>query len=122
MATAHDNFRPKISHITQQVGAKSPVKKTLLSLAFACSSAFAQQGAMPQMPDLEAMFFQQFDTDNDKRVTKAEFIKPTEAQFDHMDKNGDGVLDEAEIAAFNQEMQQQMKEMQQQMQQNMPNR
>lgn len=101
------------------------MKKTLLTLAFACSSAFAQQGAMPQMPqmpDLGAMFFQQFDSDNDKRVTKAEFIKPTEAQFDLMDKNGDGALDEAEIAAFNQEMQQRMEEMHQQMQQNMPTR
>lgn len=98
------------------------MKKTLLTLAFACSSTFAQQGAMPQMPDLGAMFFQQFDTDNDKRVTKTEFIKPTEAQFDHMDKNGDGALDEAEIAAFNQEMQQRMEDMQRHMQQNKPPR
>ena len=100
------------------------MKKILLplTLALACPAALAQQGTMPEMPDLGAMFFQQFDTDQDQKVTKAEFMKPTEAQFDHMDKNGDGVLDEAEVAAFNQELQQRMQEMQKQMQQNMPRR
>lgn len=93
------------------------MKKTLIILALTCSPVLAQQGETPQMPDLEGMFFKQFDSNQDGRVSKAEFMKPTEAQFDQMDKNGDGELDAAEVAAFNQEMQQRIQEMQRQMQQ-----
>lgn len=90
------------------------MKRIIFALAFLSAPALAQQ---PQMPDLEEVFFKQFDSDQDGRVTRAEFLKPTEAQFDHMDRSKDGALDRREVKAFNDEMEQRMKEMQQRMQQ-----
>lgn len=90
------------------------MKKTLIALSLLATPAIAQQ---PQMPDLEALFFQQFDSDQDGRVGRDEFLKPTEAQFDHMDSNKDGALDQAEVKAFNEEIQKRLQEMQRQMQQ-----
>lgn len=90
------------------------MKQILVALAFLTTPALAQQ---PQMPNLEEMFFKQFDTNQDGRVDKDEFLRPTEAQFDHMDTNKDGALDQAEVKAFNEEMQKRMQEMQRQMQQ-----
>lgn len=90
------------------------MKYTILALALTSSAAFAQ---MPQMPDLNELFFKQFDTNQDGKVAKAEFMQPTEAQFDLMDKDGNGALDKAEIQAFNDAMQQRMQELQKQMQQ-----
>jgi Ca2+-binding EF-hand superfamily protein len=96
------------------------VRRTLIALVFLSPLALAQQG---QMPDLEKMFFQQFDTNQDGMVSKQEFLKPTEAQFDHMDKDGNGALDRNEVKAFNKEMERRMQEMQRQMQQQgMPQR
>ena len=93
------------------------MKKILIVLPLLSAPAFAQQAPPQQMPDLNKMFFEQFDTDKDGRVSKAEFLKPTEAQFDHMDRNKDGVLDPAEVKAFNTEMTQRMEEMQRRMMQ-----
>jgi Ca2+-binding EF-hand superfamily protein len=90
------------------------VKVMIGILGLICAQAFAQQ---QQMPNLEEVFFQQFDADKDGLVSKAEFLQPTEAQFAHMDRNNDGNLDRAEVKAFNEEMQQRMREMQQRMQQ-----
>lgn len=90
------------------------MKKYAIVIAFLAAPALAQQ---PQMPNLEEMFFKQFDSNEDGRVDKGEFLKPTEAQFDHMDSNQDGALDQAEVKAFNDEMQKRMQEMQRQMQQ-----
>ena len=90
------------------------MKTTLAVLALFSTAAFAQPG---QMPDLEAMFFKQFDADQNGTVSKAEFLKPTEQQFAHMDRDDNGALDSAEIKAFNDEMNQRMQEMQRQMQQ-----
>ena len=99
------------------------MNKTLILAALACTPVWAQQPQMPQMPDLEAMFFEQFDANKDGQVDKAEFLKPTEAQFDHMDKDQNGALDASEVKAFNDEMNQRMQEMQRQMQQQgMPRR
>jgi Ca2+-binding EF-hand superfamily protein len=99
------------------------VRRTLIALVFASPLALAQQGQMPAMPDLEKMFFQQFDTNQDGVVSKQEFLKPTEAQFNHMDKDGNGALDRNEVKAFNEEMERRMQEMQRQMQQQgMPQR
>jgi Ca2+-binding EF-hand superfamily protein len=75
---------------------------------------------MPQMPNLDEMFFKQFDTNQDGMVSKEEFLKPTEAQFDHMDRDKNGALDQAEVKAFNDEMKKRMQEMQRQMQQQYP--
>jgi Ca2+-binding EF-hand superfamily protein len=94
------------------------VKKSIIAAMFLSATVLAQQPPMgqQQMPDLEGMFFQQFDKDQDGTVSKAEFLRPTEAQFDHMDRNDDGVIDRAEVQAFNEEMQQRLEEMQRQMQ------
>ena len=93
------------------------MNKTLIALTLFSAPALAQQAPPQQMPDLNKMFFEQFDTDKDGKVSKAEFLKPTEAQFDHMDRNRDGVLDPAEVEAFNTEMTQRMEEMQRRMMQ-----
>ena len=58
------------------------MKKSLIALTLLTVPALAQQAPTQQMPDLNKMFFEQFDTDKDGRVSKAEFLKPTEAQFD----------------------------------------
>jgi Ca2+-binding EF-hand superfamily protein len=90
------------------------MKKLLITLVAISAQALAQQ---PQMPNLEELFFKQFDTNQDGQVSKAEFLRPTEAQFAHMDRDGNGVLDSKEVKAFNEEVQQRIREMQQQMQQ-----
>jgi Ca2+-binding EF-hand superfamily protein len=94
--------------------------KILLAPIIALSGAvFAQQ---PQMPDFEELFLKQLDTDQNGVVDRQEFLRPTEAQFEHMDTNQDGSVDRAELRAFQEEMQRKMREMQQQMPQAMPNR
>ena len=93
------------------------MKKSLIALTLLSVPALAQQAPTQQMPDLNKMFFEQFDTDKDGRVSKAEFLKPTEDQFDHMDSSKDGMLDAAEVQAFNTEMTQRMEEMQRRMMQ-----
>ena len=94
------------------------MRKTLIALTLVGAPAIAQQPPQ-QMPDLDVMFFEQFDTDKNGQVTKAEFMKPTEAQFDHMDRDNNGQLDQAEVKAFNDEIKQRMQEMQRQMQMRM---
>lgn len=74
-------------------------------------------GNQSQMPDFPKMFFQQFDKNNDGRVSKQEFLAPTAQQFDAMDNNGDGIVSNAEITAFSKMMVQRMMQMQKQMQQ-----
>jgi Ca2+-binding EF-hand superfamily protein len=96
------------------------VKYHLIAFALFSGVAYAQPG---QMTDLDAMFFEQFDADKNGMVTKSEFLTPTEAQFDHMDGDGNGMLDANEVKAFNAEMTQRLQEMQRQMQQQgMPRR
>lgn len=96
------------------------MKKMLIALLAMSTPALAQQG---QPPDLNQMFFKQFDRDGNGRVDRAEFLQPTEAQFDHMDKNKDGTLEPGEVQAFNDEMEQRMQQMRRQMQQQgMPRR
>lgn len=96
----------------------------IAGLAFVPALALAQPSQMPQQqPDLDTMFFQQFDTDKNGVVSEAEFLQPTKAQFDYMDKNKDGVLDRGEVKAFNEEMARRQEEMRRQMQQQgMPRR
>jgi len=90
------------------------VKRIVIALVALSAPVLAQQ---PQMPNLEEIFFQQFDTNKDSQVSKAEFLQPTEAQFDHMDRDKNGMLDQAEVKAFNDEMKARIQEMQQRMQQ-----
>jgi len=94
------------------------MKKTLIALSLLCTPALAQQSQMPgPPPDLEKLFFEQFDTNKDGVVSKEEFLAPTVAQFEHMDRDKNGSLDQAEVKAFNAEMKQRIQEMQRQMQQ-----
>lgn len=90
------------------------MKRILIAFALVGTPALAQQ---QPMPNLDEMFFRQFDTDQDKRVSRQEFLQPTEAQFEHMDRDNNGMLDQAEVKAFNDEMAQRVREMQQRMQQ-----
>ena len=90
------------------------MKKTLIALVLFSTPVLAQQ---PQRPNLDEVFFKQFDANQDGLVSKAEFLKPTEEQFAHMDRNKDGSLDRAEVQAFNAEMDKRMQEMRQRMQQ-----
>ncbi len=90
------------------------MKKALIAFVLFSTPVMAQQ---QQRPNLEEMFFKQFDTNQDGVVSKAEFLKPTEDQFAHMDRNQDGALDQAEVKAFNAEMDKRMQEMRQRMQQ-----
>lgn len=95
------------------------MKKTLIALTLFSTPVLAQQPPMqqmPQMPDLEKVFFEQFDTNKDGVVSKEEFLQPTVEQFNHMDRDKNGALDSAEVRAFNDEMKQRMQEMQRQMQ------
>jgi len=94
------------------------MKKSLIVLALFSAPLMAQQSQMPRTPpDLEKMFFEQFDTNKDGVVSKEEFLAPTVAQFEHMDRDKNGALDQAEVSAFNEEMKQRMQEMQRLMQQ-----
>ncbi len=86
---------------------------SIMIAALATAPAVAQQGH-GQQPDPGHAFVQNFDSDKDGKVSKAEFLQPAEAQFDHMDRNGDGFisLDEARAAA--EERRRQMEQMRQQ--------
>ena len=90
------------------------MKTIVIALVTLSAPVLAQQ---PQMPNLEEIFFQQFDANKDGQVSKVEFLQPTEAQFDHMDRDKNGDLDQAEVKAFNDEMKARIQEMQQRMQQ-----
>jgi Ca2+-binding EF-hand superfamily protein len=91
--------------------------KILLVPIIAFSGAvFAQQ---PQMPNFEELMLKQLDTDQNGEIDRQEFMQPTVTQFERMDTNQDGILDGAELRAFNDEMQRRIREMQQ-MQQQMP--
>ena len=90
----------------------------LIAIALFSAPVLAQQAQMRGAPpDLEKMFFEQFDSNKDGVVSKEEFLAPTVSQFEHMDRDKNGALDSAEVKAFNAEMKQRMQEMQRQMQQ-----
>ena len=94
------------------------MKKSIIALALFSAPLMAQQSQMPGTPpDLEKMFFEQFDTNKDGVVSKEEFLAPQVAQFEHMDRDKNGTLDQAEVKAFHAEMKQRLMEMQRQMQQ-----
>jgi Ca2+-binding EF-hand superfamily protein len=89
-------------------------KITLLTLIALSSPLLAQQAPEGAPPSISDAFMQQLDTDKDGKVTKAEFLKPQEAQFAHIDKNQDGSIDKTEIDAFAAEMHQHMQQLKQQ--------
>lgn len=88
---------------------------TLALTLLVAAPVFAEQ----QKPNQTEMFLKTFDANGDGRVSKDEYMKPQvqqiEKQFNYMDKNKDGVVDEAEAQAFAKEMQQRMEQMQRQM-------
>lgn len=87
-------------------------KTILLALIAMSTSLMAQQPPQEARPSMSDAFMQQLDTDKDGKVTKAEFLKPYEAQFAHIDKNQDGSIDKAEIDAFSTQMQKHMQQRQ----------
>ena len=89
-------------------------KITLLTLIAMSSPLLAQQAPQGAPPSMSDAFMQQLDADKDGKVTKAEFLKPYDAQFAHIDKNQDGSIDKAEIDAFSEAMRQHMQQIKQQ--------
>ena len=89
-------------------------KITLLTLIALSSPLLAEQAPQGAPPSMSDAFMQQLDADKDGKVSKAEFLKPYEAQFAHIDKNKDGSIDKAEIEAFAAEMRQHMEQLKQQ--------
>jgi hypothetical protein len=85
-------------------------------IAVAAPALAQQQGGAPQSPS--EGFLQNFDANNDDRVSLQEFKAPQvqslEEQFRYMDKNQDGSLDTGEIDAFHEEMRQRMEQMREQ--------
>jgi Ca2+-binding EF-hand superfamily protein len=84
-------------------------------IAFSAPALAQQYGGQQQDP--AQAFLQNFDADNDGKVSLQEFKAPQvqsiEEQFRYMDQNQDGALDSAEIAAFHDEMRQRMEQMRQ---------
>jgi Ca2+-binding EF-hand superfamily protein len=80
--------------------------------ALAATLAWAQGQQPPQDP--AQAFIRNFDTDKDGKVSKAEFLKPAEAQFDKMDRNGDGFIAADEARAAAEEQRRRMEQMRQQ--------
>ena len=81
---------------------------SFLLLGLVATPLAAQQPAQPSMSD---MFMKQMDENKDGKVSEEEFLKPNKAQFKHMDKNGDGGIDKAEVDAFAEEMKKRMIQM-----------
>ncbi|MCB1736431.1 MAG: EF-hand domain-containing protein [Gammaproteobacteria bacterium] len=86
------------------------MKSRYLSIAILLLSTTALAQPSQGMPDIGAMFLRQFDADNDGKVTRDEFIKPSEAQFERMDSNHDGAVDASELEALKVEMMQRMQQ------------
>ena len=79
------------------------MKKALaicLTLISAPSLAQDAPTAPPTLEQVNQMFFMEFDADHDQQVSREEFLRSTNAQFDFMDRNRDGVIDKSEVAAF----------------------
>ncbi len=68
------------------------------------------------MPNPGETFMKNLDANQDGKVEADEFGKRTEASFDRMDTDGDGMASRAESDAFFGEMQKQMEEQMRQMQ------
>ena len=91
------------------------MKKSIiaLSLALLLPAAHAQSpSGTPPTP--EQAFMHQFDGNGDQQVSLEEFLKPSKAQFQYMDKNADGVISREEVAAFAEEMKQRSEQMRRQ--------
>lgn len=70
-------------------------------LLFVAAPAIAQPPQ--QAPDLDRinqLFFKQYDADGNGVVTGREFLAPSMAQFDYLDRNDDGIVDMDEVSAF----------------------
>lgn len=80
--------------------------KALAAIAVALFSTAAlsqQPPAQPNMPSQEQvdrMFFQQFDSNQDGKVSQQEFVQPRIDQFRFMDRNQDGIVELEEVNAF----------------------
>ncbi len=89
---------------------------TTAALLAIAAPLYAQPGGQGQDP--AQGFMMQFDQDKNGVVTLEEFkgpqVEALEQQFSYMDKSGDGVIDQAEIEAFAEDMRQRMQQMQQQ--------
>jgi len=82
---------------------RSTALLALVTSFTALNQTSAQQGERPG-PGRIADMLKQADTDNDGKISREEFIKmrtqESSTQFDRMDTNGDGFIDETEVAAL----------------------
>ena len=80
------------------------MQRLIALLALCATPALAQDPPQDATgPDLERInqaFFHQYDGNRDGLVTRREFLTPSMAQFDYLDRNGDGMVDMREVAAF----------------------
>ena len=58
------------------------------------------QQAGPSLEQISQLFFRQYDGNGDGMVTRREFLTPSMAQFDYLDRNGDGGVDMQEVFDF----------------------
>lgn len=86
------------------------MKKIAILMLLATAPVFAQPPMQGQMPDMSASFMQRFDTNQDGKVSLAEFLNPTEKQFREMDQNNDGSVDKAEIDLITKKMVERMEQ------------
>lgn len=84
---------------------------TVLAAALIASPlALAMPPHAGGMPDIGEMFLKQFDADKDGKVTRDEFLASREAQFDRIDSNGDGTVDQSELEVLKTELMQHMQQ------------
>ena len=57
-----------------------------------------QQG--PDLNQINQLFFKQYDANGDGLVTGREFLMPSMAQFEFLDRNADGRVDMNEVSDF----------------------
>jgi hypothetical protein len=79
----------------------------LLLLVVAVHTAFAQKASVPKPQDKTALIQSQvrqllalMDIDKDGKISKQEWIRFMEAEFDRLDKDHDGSLDATDLAEF----------------------
>ena len=83
-------------------------KYLFLFLTLAPSLSPAEEPTPPSLTQeqINQLFFMKYDEDKDGKVSREEFLRPNNAQFDFMDLNQDGIIEMSEVAAFTKRMMQ----------------
>jgi len=83
-------------------------KYLFLFLTLAPGLSPAEEPIPPSLTQeqINQLFFMKYDEDKDGKVSREEFLRPDNAQFDFMDLNQDGIIEMSEVAAFTKRMMQ----------------